>query len=164
MPVITDRTHDVLYLTSRFGELNEYPRAARELRKPGVRRLVRSLMSKMWDEVTFVVKYRGRYGLLFEVELPVFEGDDPKRDVRRAWNGSEVVPTAKNVLAWIRRTYAPLAARYRHGEVIATQGKTVCLNRAAVRVFLPAPVQLGARDRGIIGQAVLDHCASLTGK
>lgn len=134
-------------LTDRWGEINHYESAAKPL-KALVERpvLLNGLVNQFWDEICFVARKDGAYGILFEVEYCSIESEAPHED-------GSLKPHAQVVQALLKgldklRTQFP-------GVPMCVPDKAHMVEeRPAVWAFV-RDCQLTAEQRESLGRALL---------
>lgn len=138
-------------LSTRCGELND---AFRE-RKPGLALLqldtplYERLCTQMWDEMTFMVRKDGQFGLLFEAEFMSQESE-----ARDDEDVSQYKPR-EEVIAALVRQLGPLARQYPRVEFCVPDPAEIWAERPAVWGFFKLDA-LDEAQREALGRALLD--------
>lgn len=137
-------------LTDRWGELND----AYWQYKPGVAilsidtALYEKLQSQMWDELSFIVRKDGKFGLLFETEVPCHESESE--------NGgdSEGLPLRAVVEERLRSTMAALEKTYPQVQFCIPDPAEIYYERASIWAFYELD-SLTAEQRKALGMTLL---------
>lgn len=144
-------------LTDRWGEINEAQASAKPLipladESTG---LLASLQAQMWDELTFIVRKDGQYGILFESEYCSTESEEHlhRDNPDDAWylglkSHEELV---KVLLAMVAR----LEPQYPGVQFALADEQFMPNNRAAIWAFAPDGL-LTAEQRESLGMALLN--------
>lgn len=135
-------------LTDRWGNIN-FHNAARKPLEPLTSdgALLDYLRSQMWDEMTFVVRKDGQYGILFECEYCSIEseqGMDPDPDLK----------PHSEMISIISRNGTALAQQYPGVQFSIPDEGEIIEERPALWAFVPDGL-LSAEQRQALGMAML---------
>lgn len=140
-------------LTDRWGELNYHDAANKPLGLlESDHPLLERLRAQMWDELTFVVRKDGQFGILFEAEFCSRESEAQDQQCDSAWYAS-LKPYSEVVKALLDGM-APLMEKF-PGVQFAVPDQTQVINgRPAAWAFV-ADGLLSDVQRAELGQALL---------
>jgi hypothetical protein len=141
-------------LTDRWGDINYHNADNKPLELlVDDDALFERLCAQMWDELTFIVRKDGKFGILFEAEFFSLESEEHAKDDDPDWYAT-LKPHAEVVKALLDGMQ-PLAARY-PGVQFAVPDKSQVINdRPAAWAFIPDGL-LSAEQREELGKALLD--------
>lgn len=118
-------------LTDRWGEINTYASHQKPLhellQQPG---LLDALREQMTDELTFVARKDGVFGLLYEVEYECIESDGVDEMVHG-------LKPYEEVAAALLRAIQQNASRFGPAELCVPPADQICCDRPAVWAFVP---------------------------
>lgn len=122
-------------LTDRWGDLNYYNAENKPLELlEDDDALLERLRAQMWDEITFVVRKDGQFGILFEVEFSSSESEEHEQHYDPEWYAT-LKPHAEIVKALLEGM-KPLAERF-PGVLFAVPDEAeVCNGRPAAWAFV----------------------------
>lgn len=138
-------------LTDRWGELND----TYWQYKPGVAILTTDtalrdkLLSQMWDEITFVVRKDGKFGLLFEAEFTSQESESDNGDTTGTY------PPRATVEEFLRKSIAALEKSYPQVQFCIPDPAEIFYERPAIWGFYELD-SLTAEQREALGMALLE--------
>lgn len=140
-------------LTDRWSEINYYNAEEKplELLEDDEELLLR-LRDQMWDEITFIVRKDGNFGILFEVEFCSKESEDGEKDADPSWYAS-LKPHAEVVKALLEGMKS-LAVRYPHVQFAVPDESHIFNDRPAAWAFVPDGL-LSTEQREELGTAML---------
>jgi len=146
--------HISQHLTDRWGEINDYKAENKPLKLlKDDDALLERLRAQMWDELTFIVRKNGKFGILFESEYCSRESEEHEKGYDPDWY-AELKPHAEVVKALLEGM-KPLAKRF-PGVQFAVPDETQIINdRPAAWAFV-ADGLLTAEQRKELGMALLD--------
>lgn len=140
-------------LTDRWGDLNAYNAENKPLELlVDDEELLLRLRDQMWDEITFIVRKDGNFGILFEVEFCSKESEDGEKDDDPDWYAS-LKPHAEVVKALLEGM-TPLAVRYPHVQFAVPDESQMVNDRPAAWAFVPDGL-LSTEQREELGTAML---------
>jgi hypothetical protein len=129
-------------LTDRWGNINMFDFEKKPLEQlentPG---LLNSLIEQLTDEITFVVRKDGHYGLLFEVEYSSIESEANNGDLDPTGEDAEYVAGLKphsEVVARILQALQEEAHRFPQVEMCIPDASQICNDRPAAWAFMPS--------------------------
>lgn len=140
-------------LTDRWGDINYYNAENKplEVLEDDAIRLER-LLGQMWDEITFIVRKDGKFGILFEVEYVSkeseatnYRADDPEYLALKPHE--EIISILKNGLQQLKPSYPDV-------QFAIPEESQVIDDRPAVWAFV-ADGLLSAEQRAELGLALL---------
>jgi hypothetical protein len=139
-------------LTDRWGDINHHDGENKPLELLEENDLLERLRAQMWDELTFVVRKDGKFGILFESEFCSLESEKHQKDDSPDWYAT-LKPHAEVVKALLERM-KPLAERY-PGVLFAVPDEAHVVNgRPAAWAFVPDGL-LTDEQREELGKALL---------
>jgi hypothetical protein len=140
-------------LTDRWGDINAYNAEAKPLELLlDDKGLLERLRGQMWDELTFVVRKDGKFGILFESEFCSAESEAEYKDDDPEWY-STLKPHAK-VVEVLLQGMQPLAERYPGVQFAVPDESQIINDRPAAWAFVPDGL-LSAEQREELGIAML---------
>lgn len=141
-------------LTDRWGDINYHNADNKPLELlEADDALLERLRAQMWDELTFIVRKEGTFGILFEAEFCSLESEEHAKDGEPDWYAT-LKPHAEVVKALLEGM-KPLAERF-PGVLFAVPDKTHIINdRPAAWAFV-ADGLLTGEQREELGKALLD--------
>jgi hypothetical protein len=142
-------------LTDRWGEFNRFE----EARKPlalleGNPELLERLLAQMWDEITFVVRMDGQFGLLYEVEYCSREseqGCDPEEQASDWFKNLRPQAVVEQALL---KGMEPLAQQFPGVKFGVPDAQWIIEQRPAAWAFVPDGL-LDEQQRETLGKALL---------
>lgn len=138
-------------LTDRWGDINDHNRANKPLEElestPG---LLDGLRAQMWDEVCFVVRKDGKYGLLFEVE---YASQESESDDATAYE-NPFKPHAEMIQIINDAALEKLVSSFPGVEFSIPHEDEICNGRPALWAFV-ADGLLNAEQREALGRTML---------
>ncbi|MER2511973.1 MAG: hypothetical protein ABTQ25_06085 [Nitrosomonas ureae] len=139
-------------LTDRWGDLNFYAEDKKPL-TPLVEspELLERLQSQMWDEITFIARMDGQYGILFEVEFCSKESEEGIADNS---GDEDSLKSHKEVVAAIMRGIAVLEHCFPGVMFCVPDESQIVHDRPAVWAFVPDG-KLSDEDRAALGRSLL---------
>lgn len=141
-------------LTDRWGDLNEYSRENKPLdileEDPA---LLECLREQMWDEITFITRKDGKFGILFEVEFYSQESEEEVLKEIDPVSYSELKPHALVVSA-ILEGMKPLAERFPGVQFAVPDEAHIINDRPAAWAFAVDGL-LNTQQREELGLALL---------
>lgn len=142
--------HISLNLTDRWGNVNDHSRACKPLdeleENPA---MLARLREQMWDEITFVVRKDGAFGLLFEAEFVALESDN-----QEGITAPSLRPYEEVVTDLYRRTL-PLVSRFPGVQFAIAPPEEMIYGRPGIWAFVPDGL-LSLREREALGMALLN--------
>lgn len=137
-------------LTDRWGNINYFRRSQKPLKSlQDDAELFERLLAQMWDEITFIVRKDGAYGLLFEVEHISRESESDLDPL-----GCENLDPHVKVLSRLFEGIARLEKAFPGVEFAIPQETEIPESRPAVWAFV-ADGCLSEEDRENLGRALL---------
>lgn len=143
-------------LTDRWGELNFYKGHEKPLQPLlGDSDLFERLLNQMWDELTFVVRKDGAYGLLFELEYSTRESEVNliPRSATYEQELSKLKPES-DLRPILVECIAKLAAKFPGVQFCLPPKEEMVEERLGIWAFV-ADGQLDDAEREKLGQALL---------
>lgn len=141
-------------LTDRWGDINYHNADNKPLELlEDDDTLLERLCAQMWDELTFIVRKDGKFGILFEAEFCSLESEEHAKDGDPDWYAT-LKPHAEVVKALLDGMQ-PLAARYPGVQFAVPDESQVINDRPAAWAFVPDGL-LSAEQREELGKALLD--------
>lgn len=143
-------------LSDRWGEINYHNRDSKPLEfLESDEGLLDRLHEQMWDEMTFIARKDGKFGILFECEYCSLESEEHERERSPDWYAN-LKPHAQVVKALLEGM-KPLAKRF-PGVLFAVPEESEIFNgRPAAWAFVPDG-SLTSEQREELGQALLSLC------
>ena len=139
-------------LTDRWGDINRHDEAHKPLKLlEGTPGLLDRLTAQMCDEVTFVARKDGQFGLLFEIEFCSLESEKETCDNSDEWYQS-LKPHAQVVGALLAGLQA-LAPQYPGVSFAVPDESQIVDERPAVWAFVPDGL-LSQEQREALGSAL----------
>ncbi len=141
-------------LTDRWGDINYHDGDNKPLELlEDDDDLLERLRAQMWDELAFVVRKDGKFGILFESEFCSLESEEHEKDHDPDWY-AKLKPHAE-VVKTLLEGMKPLAERF-PGVLFAVPDETQVINdRPAAWAFVPDGLLTG-EQREELGKALLD--------
>lgn len=138
-------------LTDRWGDLEFYEEEKKPL-APLVENpdLLKKLRAQMWDEITFVARMDGQYGILFEVEFCSKESEKGMGDMESKAN----LKSHKEVVAELLSGIAVLEPCFPGVMFCVPEEGHICEGRPAIWAFVPDG-KLSDEERATLGSALL---------
>ncbi|WP_434717082.1 hypothetical protein P5X00_36915 [Paraburkholderia sp. A2RO-4L] len=142
-------------LTDRWGELNYHNEENKPLELLSDNEaLLTRLVDQMWDEMTFIVRKDGQFGILFEAEFCSIESELPHKEQCCAEWFATLKPHAE-VVKVLLEGLKPLAEKFPGVEFAVPPASEVINDRPAAWAFVPDGL-LTAEQRKELGRALLD--------
>lgn len=146
--------HISLNLTDRWGELNDHGANNKPLELlEDDDDLLERLRAQMWDELTFIVRKDGKFGILFEAELCSLESEENGKNHDPDWYAT-LKPHAEVVKALLEGMKT-LAEHFPGVLFTVPEECNVINNRPAAWAFVSDDL-LTAEQREELGRALLD--------
>jgi hypothetical protein len=140
-------------LTDRWGNLNDYNADTKPLELLlDDNGLLERLRGQMWDDLTFVVRKDGQFGILFESEYCSIESEAQYKEEDPEWY-STLKPHAK-VVDRLLQAMEPLAQRFPGVQFAVPDESQIINDRPAAWAFVPDGL-LSAEQREELGIAML---------
>ena len=140
-------------LTDRWGDINDFNRNNKPLELlEEDDALFERLRAQMWDELTFVTRKDGKFGVLFESEFCSLESEENEKAYDPAWYAS-LKPHSEVVKALLEGM-KPLAERYPGVQFAVPEEIHIVNDRPAAWAFVPDGL-LSAEQREELGKAML---------
>lgn len=141
-------------LTDRWGDINYHNGDNKPLELlEDDDALLERLRAQMWDELTFIVRKDGKFGILFESEFCTLECEEHAKDGDPDWYAT-LKPHAEVVKALLDGMKL-LAERYPDVQFAVPDESQVINDRPAAWAFVSDGV-LSAEQREELGKALLD--------
>lgn len=141
-------------LTDRWGDLNYHNAGNKPLRPlEEDSTLLERLRTQMWDEMTFIVRKDGKFGILFEAEFCSLESEEHAKDHDPNWYAT-LNPHAEVVKALLEKM-SRLAERFPAVQFAVPDKAQVVNDRPAAWAFVPDGL-LTEDQREELGKALLD--------
>jgi len=141
-------------LTDRWGDLNYHNAGNKPLRPlEEDSTLLERLRTQMWDEMTFIVRKDGKFGILFEAEFCSLESEEHAKDHDPNWYAT-LNPHAEVVKALLEKM-SRLAERFPDVQFAVPDKAQVVNDRPAAWAFVPDGL-LTEDQREELGKALLD--------
>ena len=141
-------------LTDRWGDINDYNASNKPLELlTDDKNLLERLRAQMWDELTFIVRKDGKFGILFEAEYCSLESEEHAKDNDPGWYAT-LKPHAEVVKALLEGM-TPLAARFPGVQFAVPDESQVIEDRPAAWAFVPDGLLTDAQHEEL-GKALLD--------
>lgn len=144
-----------LNLTDRWGDINDFDASNKPLESlqstPG---LLECLREQMWDEITFIVRKDGQFGILFEVEYSSIESDGKENPQEADKPFLARLKPQSEVIAAIKRGMLPLTHKYPGVLFAVPDEDKIYNNRPAAWAFV-ADCLLSDDQRTELGRALL---------
>lgn len=139
-------------LTDRWGDFNYYARAEKPLEElESNPELLARLREQMWDEICFVVRKDGKFGILFEVEYVSIESEgDRAKDYP-----DPLKPHAEMIKIINDAAMEKLVPHFPGVEFSIPHEDEICDGRPALWAFV-ADGLLNAEQREALGRAMLE--------
>lgn len=141
-------------LTDRWGVINDFDAAnkpLRELQTDPV--LLQRLRRQMWDEITFITRMNGQWGLLFEVEYCSIESET--REAQAMGETTNGLKPHAAVIAALKVRLRQLEPEFPGVSFGIPHESQVVDNRPAAWAFVPDGL-LDEDQRARLGKALLD--------
>ena len=140
-------------LTDRWGDINYHNAEKKPL---GLLKeddgLLERLRAQMWDEITFITRKDGQFGILFEVEMGSLESEKDAKDGDPKWYAS-LRPHAEVVKSLLDKMQS-LEAAYPGVQFAVPHESQIPNDRPAAWAFVPDGL-LSAGQREALGHAML---------
>ena len=138
-------------LTDRWGEINYHNAKNKPLALlEDDADLLERLRAQMWDELTFITRKDGQFGILFEVEYCSIESEGEEAVGERPYNYK---PHA-TVVAALLKEMLPLVEEYPGVSFAVPDKENIVNDRPAAWAFVPDGL-LNAEQREKLGMALL---------
>lgn len=148
-------------LTDRWGEINDY-RAEHKPLQPLLEdpSLLERLVEQMWDEMTFVVRKDGQYGLLFEAEFCTKESEEDivrgcAKDDQEFQSEMQNYLPESDMLQFLKSRLVQIAADFPSVQFCLPPKEEMVEHRLGLWAFI-GDNQLTEDDRERLGRAILD--------
>lgn len=142
-------------LTDRWGDINRHDEASKPLALlEGNPELLERLRDQMWDEITFVVRMDGQFGLLYEVEYCSRESEqhcDPEEQTSDWFKNLRPQAVVEQTLL---KGMEPLAQQFPGVKFGVPEVKWIIDDRPAAWAFVPDGL-LDEQQRETLGKALL---------
>ena len=142
-------------LTDRWGDINRHDEASKPLALlEGNPELLERLRDQMWDEITFVVRMDGQFGLLYEVEYCSRESEqhcDPEAQTSDWFKNLRPQAVVEQTLL---KGMEPLAQQFPGVKFGVPEVKWIIDDRPAAWAFVPDGL-LDEQQRETLGKALL---------
>ena len=123
-------------LTDRWGGFNYHNAAAKPLEPlEDSPELLERLRSQMWDEITFVTRKDGQFGILFEVEFCSRESEEGIYDMTDDWY--KRLPAHSEAVARLLRGLEAIAPQYPGVCFAVPRESEIVEDRPAAWAFVP---------------------------
>jgi len=141
-------------LTDRWGDINYHNGDNKPLELlEDDDALLERLRAQMWDELTFIVRKDGKFGILFEAEFCSLESEEHAKDCDPDWYAT-LKPHAEVVKALLDGMQ-PLAALYPDVQFAVPDESQIINDRPAAWPYIPDGL-LSVEQREALGKALLD--------
>lgn len=142
-------------LTDRWGDLNEFLAEQKPLKQlVESPELLERLRGQMWDEISFVVRKDGRYGILFEIEYCSKESEAVFYQNREADAWYNNLKSSQENIAYLAKALAALQAEYPGVEFCVPHEDNMVEGRNGIWAFIPdGHLDQGQREK--LGLALL---------
>ena len=141
-------------LTDRWGDINYHNADNKPLELlENDDALLERLCAQMWDELTFIVRKDGKFGILFEAEFCSLESEEHAKDGDPDWYAT-LKPHAE-VVKILLDGMQSLAERYPGVQFAVPNESQVINSRPAAWAFVPDGL-LSEEQREELGRALLD--------
>lgn len=129
-------------LTDRWGDLNTFDFESKPLDLlEGTPGLLDSLTNQFTQEITFVVRKDGHFGLLFEVEYSSIESESGNGDLDPQGEDAKYIAELKphrEAVAHILKMLQDNAERFPQVELCIPDKQYICNDRPAAWAFMPS--------------------------
>lgn len=141
-------------LTDRWGDINTYSAATKPLAplQADDEALLKRLREQMWDEITFIVRKDGQFGILFEVEHVCLESEEQWKDMCPE-SYAKYKPRAE-IIKVLMSGVAVLAERFPGVQFCIPHEGEIIHERPAIWAFAPDGL-LNDETREKLGYALL---------
>lgn len=125
-------------LTDRWGDINRYNEANKPLTLlEGTHGLLERLTAQMCDEITFVARKDGQFGLLFEIEFCSIESEKDKYDSEDSDEWSQALKPHAQVVSTLLAGLQALAPQYPGVSFAVPDESQIRDGRPAAWAFVP---------------------------
>lgn len=140
-------------LTDRWGEINDHNRANKPLGPlENDAALLDRLREQMWDELTFVVRKDGKFGILFEAEFCSKESEEHEKEHGPEWHA--MLKPHDEVVKVLLEGLKPLAEKFHGVQFAVPHESQIIHDRPAAWAFVPDGL-LTKAQREELGLALL---------
>lgn len=141
-------------ITDRWGELNAYRAEEKPLDVLEANpEMLNTLRKQMWDELTFVARKDGKFGVLYEVEFSSKESDKDLCEGDTAWLAS--LPTHEQILARVDAFLTKIAPLCPGVQFCIPEESQIAQQRIAAWAFVPMDVPFTQQQREQLGHALM---------
>ena len=131
-----DEWHISQNLTDQWGEINSHNAANKPLAfLEADSALLERLRAQMWDELTFIVRKDGQWGILYELEFCTRESDESEKDRDPVWYAA--LKPRNELVEALLETMEPLAERFPGVQFAVPDEAQVYSGRTAAWAFVP---------------------------